>query len=116
MPYPVVVTVETPPEPRNRLTAALRLILAIPHAILVGPVKWTHDVPQGFLAAAAYFLAVVSWFMILITGEHPQGIRDFCMYYFLPTRIRHLATALIPQLSRWPIRRCRATVPASQCG
>jgi hypothetical protein len=35
-------------------------------------VQWIRGLPQGLLAAA-YFLAVVSWFMILTTGEHPAG-------------------------------------------
>ena len=38
MPYPVSVSVEPLLKPRNRLTTAFRLILAIPHLILVGGV------------------------------------------------------------------------------
>jgi len=100
MPYPVVVTVDALPEHHDRLTTALRAILAIPHMMLVGPVHfgvenaghWRSGAPTGLLAAAAYVLAVVSWFTILITGEHPQNIRDFCLYY-LRWRVR--ATAYI---------------------
>ena len=44
MAYPVTVGVEPQMEHRNRLTVALRLILAIPHAILVGPIfAGVHD-------------------------------------------------------------------------
>ena len=28
-----------------------------------------------------YFLAIVSWFTILITGEHIKGIRELSLYY-----------------------------------
>lgn len=84
MPYPVSVTVEPQLKGRNRLTVAFRLILAIPHAILVGPAAGSSrngGVSLGLLAAVAYFLAVVSWFTILVKGEHIQGIRSFSVYY-----------------------------------
>ena len=53
-------------EPVNRLTAGLRLIWAIP-AILVSMV----------LGIACFFVTVVTWFCILITGKHPRGQFDF---------------------------------------
>jgi hypothetical protein len=82
MSYPVSVTVETRLEDRDRLTAALRPILAIPHMILVGPGSWLHRADSaGLLGAAAYVLAIVNWFAILISGESVQGIRDFQLYY-----------------------------------
>lgn len=82
MPYPVVITVEPQLHGRNRLTTAFRPILAIPHAILVGPVYFSfRSGGVGLLGVAAYVMAVVSWFMLLIKDEHPQGIRDFTMYY-----------------------------------
>lgn len=82
MPYPVSVTIEPQLEGRDRLTTAFRLILAIPHAILVGPIYWLHRAGGvGLLGAAAYVLAIVSWFTLLITGEHIRGIRDFSLYY-----------------------------------
>ena len=31
--------------------------------------------------AAAYVLAIVNWFMILVTGESVKGIREFQLYY-----------------------------------
>jgi hypothetical protein len=91
MPYPVSVTIETNVGNRDRLTTAFRMILAIPHAILVGPAGWIHRVGSaGLLGGAAFVLAVVSWFTILITGEQPKGIRDFTLYY-LRWRVRALA-------------------------
>ena len=82
MPYPVSVTVETQMENRDRLTCALRPILAIPHSILVGPAMWIHGAgTAGLIGGAAYILAIVSWFTILASGKQPDGIRDFQMYY-----------------------------------
>jgi hypothetical protein len=89
--YPVVVTVAPQSEPRNRLTTALRPILAIPHAILAGPVYWSSRTGGvGLLGAAAYVMAIVSWFTLLITGEQLRGIREFSLYY-LRWRTRALA-------------------------
>ena len=89
--YPVTITIAPQTEPRNRLTTALRPILAIPHAILAGPVYWSSRTGgAGLLGAAAYAMAIVSWFTLLIAGEQPRGIRDFSMYY-LRWRTRALA-------------------------
>ena len=76
---------------RNRLTTGLRPLLAIPHALLVGPIYWSsRSGGVGLLGAAAYLMAVVSWFTLLISGEQFQGIRDFSMFY-LRWRTRALA-------------------------
>lgn len=100
--YPVVVTVAPQPEPRNRLTTALRPILAIPHAILAGPVYWSSRTGGvGLLGAAAYVMAIVSWFTLLVSGEQFRGIRDFsidpivhalcsCGSVRVPVRVRRL--------------------------
>lgn len=80
--YPVTISIGPQPAPRNRLTTALRPILAIPHAILAGPVYWSSRTGgAGLLGVAAYAMAIVSWFTLLITGEHYRGIREFSMYY-----------------------------------
>ena len=91
MPYPVSVIVDSQLQNRDRLTSALRPILAIPHAIIVGPASWFHRAGgAGLLGAVVYFLAIVSWFTILISGEHFQGIRDLTLYY-LRWRTRAIA-------------------------
>lgn len=91
MSYPVSLVIEAPVGARNRLTVALRALLAIPHAILVGPIYWSlRTGGVGLLGAAAYVLAIVSWFTLLVTGNHPAGIRDFTMYY-LRWRVRAVA-------------------------
>lgn len=91
MAYPVVIEVSPSVDRRNRLTTGLRPILALPHAILAGPVYlWTRSGGVGLLGAAAYVLAIISWFSLLLTGHHPHGAREFCLYY-LRWRIRSLA-------------------------
>ena len=100
MAYPVSVTVERAIANRNRLTTAFRLILAIPHLILVGGVGigiashrdsgTTIGGEGGLLGAVAFFLAIVSWFTIVIGGTHIAGIRQFTAFY-LRWRVRALA-------------------------
>jgi hypothetical protein len=83
--------VDTPAKDRNRLTTALRPILSIPHMILVGPGAWFHRLDSaGLLGAAAYVLAVVNWFSMLVTGESIAAIRDLQLYY-LRWRMRAVA-------------------------
>jgi hypothetical protein len=102
MPYPVSVRLEPALANRNRLTTAFRLILAIPHLILVGGAgiglasrsdgnsTATVGGEGGLLGAVAIFLAIVSWFTIVIAGTHIVGIRQFTSFY-LRWRARALA-------------------------
>jgi hypothetical protein len=53
-------------EPRSRLTTFFRLLLAIPHFIVVG--VW------GFIAV---FAIVIAWFALVITGRWPTGLYNF---------------------------------------
>jgi hypothetical protein len=55
---------------RSRLTVFFRLILAIPHLILVS--LW---------GLAAYLLAIVVWFAILIQGRAPRALHSFIASY-----------------------------------
>jgi hypothetical protein len=95
MAYPIQLAL-APTGPRNRLTTALRIVLAIPHTILVGPVVWFYrSGTLGLLGAAAYFLAFVNWCSLLVTGTPMSGARDFALFY-LRWRTRVLAyTALL---------------------
>jgi len=80
--YPVAISIDAAAGERNRLTAFLRPILSIPHMMLVGPGAWIHRLDSaGLVGAAAYVLAIVNWFAILVTGESIKGIRDFQLYY-----------------------------------
>jgi hypothetical protein len=100
MPYPVSVSLEPSLTNRNRLTTAFRLILAIPHLILVGGIglgvasrgnsRTTIGGEGGLLGAVAIFLAIVSWFTIVFAGRHISGIRQFTSFY-LRWRVRALA-------------------------
>jgi hypothetical protein len=54
------------PAPQSRLTVFFRLIMAIPHAIIVGLL--------GYALAA---VTVIAWFAILFTGAYPEGMYSF---------------------------------------
>jgi hypothetical protein len=62
----VVYDVTRNEEPRNRLTTAFRIILAIPHLILVS--VWQY---------AVEIVSVIQWFIILFTGKRNRGLWDF---------------------------------------
>ena len=107
MPYPVSVHVTPSLTNRNRLTTAFRLILAIPHIILVGGVgiafgfrtsgyggNESFGGEAGLLGAVAVFLAIVSWFMIVFAGLHIAGIRQFTAFY-MRWRVRALAYVML---------------------
>ncbi len=65
-PYPAAVEIVDPPGPRNRLTVFFRLLLAIPHLVVL-----------GLLMLAWGLVTVVAWFSILFTGRYPQSLYDF---------------------------------------
>ena len=100
--YPVAITVDPPKGERNRLTTAFRIILAIPHFILVGGLGasfatrrgWEFTGEGGLLGTVAFVLAVVSWFTLLLGGTHIAGIREFSRF-FLRWRVRALAYAML---------------------
>jgi hypothetical protein len=106
MPYPVSVAVEPQLADRNRLTTAFRLILAIPHVLLVGGVGagfavhsgrsdlTSYGGETGLLGSIAFLLAVVSWFTIVFTGEHYTPIRRYTRFY-LRWRVRALAYLML---------------------
>jgi Domain of unknown function (DUF4389) len=104
MAYPVLVSVEPALANRNRLTTAFRLILAIPHIILVGGVGFgvasrgdsatILGGEGGLLGAVAAVLAIVSWFTIVIGGTHIVGIRQFTSFY-MRWRVRALSYLML---------------------
>ena len=63
--YPIDLEVD-PPERQNRLTVFFRLILAIP-ALFV----------TNILSNLSQLFAVFSWFIALVIGRVPEGIRNF---------------------------------------
>jgi len=104
--YPVSVAIEPRLAARNRLTTAFRIILAIPHLILVGGVglglavtsggrdKTSLTGETGLLGGVAWLLAIISWVTIVIAGEHINAIRRFSRYY-LRWRVRALAYLML---------------------
>lgn len=100
--HPLELTVVPALEHRNRLTSAFRIILAIPHLVLVGgPVAlalcfvrgpdqnggmdWTAG--GGILGGAAIVISIIAWFAIMFTGRMPEGLWNFSAFY-LRWRVR----------------------------
>ncbi|MBN1954318.1 MAG: DUF4389 domain-containing protein [Anaerolineae bacterium] len=50
----------------NRWMPLVKWLLAIPHYIVL-----------AFLGIAVFFVLIVAWFAILITGQYPRGLFDF---------------------------------------
>lgn len=90
---------------RNRLTCAFRLILAIPHILLVGgPISfvgsyvWGTDdrtgagwgAGSGVLGAVATVIAIIAWFAIVFGGRFPEGLWSLTAFY-LRWRVRAIA-------------------------
>jgi hypothetical protein len=105
MAYPISVSVVPQIANRNRLTTAFRLILALPHLILVGGVVtsvWSlgsNDALSlsgntGILGAIAWLLAIVSWFTIVLSGQHVEGVREFTRFV-VRWRARSIAYSML---------------------
>ena len=106
-PYPVRLDVAPATHDRNRLTTAFRLVLAVPHLLLVGgPIAATLSWPWGSdnselgmtggaLGLVAGVSALIAWFAIVFTGRAPQGLRDLASFY-VRWRVKAVAyTALL---------------------
>jgi hypothetical protein len=66
--YPIDIEID-PPQRQNRWTVAFRVIFAIPAFIVSGIL--------GYLNRA---LAVFSWFIALVMGSVPEGLRNFAAF------------------------------------
>jgi hypothetical protein len=106
--YPVAVRVPAATEGRNRLTAAFRFFLAIPHLLLVGgpiavlvSIAWTteHGVrlgtnlgygSGGVLGLVAGVAAFLAWWALVVAGRHPGRLWRIAAYY-LRWRVRAVA-------------------------
>jgi hypothetical protein len=100
--HPVNVDVSPALIDRNRLTCAFRLILAIPHILLVGgpaafaiSVGWRGQNGRGIewgagtgvLGAVAAVIALIAWFAIVFGSQYPEGLRNLAVFY-LRWRVR----------------------------
>ena len=104
--HPVSLSVDPALTERNRLTCAFRVILAIPHLVLVGgPVAlalsfvFPSDADVGgmgwgggggVLGVVAMVAAMISWFAIVFTGRMPRGLWKLNAFY-LRWRVRAAA-------------------------
>lgn len=66
--YPVDVELPRPAERRDRLTVAVRLLLAIPHLFVL----WVLSIAWAFSTA-------VAWVVILFTGRYPETLYGFAI-------------------------------------
>lgn len=99
--HPVRLRVAPIVAERNRLTVAFRLLLALPHLVLVGaPVvialSWSTqrngEIERtwgagGALGAVAALCALIAWFAIVFTGSAPNGLLALERFY-LRWRVR----------------------------
>jgi hypothetical protein len=63
--YPIDLEVD-PPETQNRLTVFFRIILAFPALVLT-----------NIMSNLSQLLAIFSWFIALVLGRVPEGLRNF---------------------------------------
>ncbi len=64
--YPVRLTVEEQTGGRNRLTTLFRLILIIPHAIVL-----------SILGVITGFVLIAAWLVGIVLGRVPEGLHNF---------------------------------------
>lgn len=69
--YPAALTLHPPAEPRDRLTIFLRLVLALPHVVIL----WV-------LGIAWAITTIVAWCTILFTGNYPRTLFEFAVDVF----------------------------------
>ncbi len=94
---------------RNRVTCGFRIILAIPHLLLVGGPglfsgasigvfsrnRLSSFGSAGVLGAVAAVMAIISWFAIVFTGKQPKGLYDFTVFYMRWRARANAYTALL---------------------
>ena len=66
--YPVEIDVD-PPQPQNRWTVGFRIFLAIPAFIIAGIFGYLNRI-----------LALFSWFVALVLGRVPEGLRNVAAF------------------------------------
>jgi hypothetical protein len=66
LPYPASIEITDPAGVRDRVSVGLRILLAIPHFIVL-----------FFVLVAWGFATIAAWFVILATGRYPKGLYEF---------------------------------------
>lgn len=69
MSYPVRYAVDYEPR-QSRLAALFRILLALPHFVVI-----------GVLQVVSAVIALIAWFAIVFTGRHPHGMFRFQVGY-----------------------------------
>jgi hypothetical protein len=79
-PYPVDLEIG-PPQPQNRWKTVFRLFLAIP-ALLVASTLFFGGPRTGsyFVGGVSLLVSTLVWFVALIRGRSPRGMRDLLVY------------------------------------
>jgi hypothetical protein len=82
--YPVQFAVDYPEQPRNRLTVAFRIIVAIPILILIGTIaggstKWGEGMRTTVAAGGLLFLPVL--LMIVVRQKYPRWWFDWNLQF-----------------------------------
>lgn len=67
-PYPLELEVPRPAVPRDLLTVGFRILLAVPHLVVL----W-------FLGVAWSFTTAIAWVVILVTGRYPETLYGFAL-------------------------------------
>jgi hypothetical protein len=66
--YPACLTLPEPREPRDRVTVAFRIVLVLPHLVML----WV-------LGIAWAITTLVAWVAILFTGDYPARLYEFAV-------------------------------------
>jgi hypothetical protein len=81
--YPIRAGIDPQASGRNRLTVFFRVIMIIPHYVIL-----------YFLQLAAQVVVFISWFILLFTGSMPAGLHNFVTGY-QRWNLRYTAYALL---------------------
>jgi Domain of unknown function (DUF4389) len=77
-PYPVDLEID-PPERQNRWKTGFRLFLAIPASLVAGTLI-SGDTLRGAAGTVALLVAFLAWWVALIRGRVPRGMRNLVVY------------------------------------
>jgi hypothetical protein len=79
-PYPVDLEID-PPAPQSRWKTLFRLFLAVPAMLISGVLLWGGPDAGGYFSGGVAFgAAFLLWWVGLIRGRSPRGLRDLVAY------------------------------------